>query len=137
MALTDAQKTDVDAPYIDGELIPVPAAAGELIPAGTIVCINADGLAVGGQLAPDLVYAGRAEERADNTGGGDGDIPVLVRRHKAFRWANDGTVTQAALGKRIFILDNRTLTDAAGIDKTTHSPSGVVVMLGSDGVWIE
>lgn len=137
MALTDEQTRDCDAPYRCAELLPVPVAKGELIPAGTIVCINATGFAVGGQVAPGLTYAGRAEERADNSDGADGALMVVVRRQKAFRWANDGTVTQAVLGKRIFILDNRTLTNDPSAKDTTHSKSGTVVLLDGEGVWIE
>lgn len=135
MALTDEQKTDFDAPYRDGELTPIPVAKGELIPAGTIVCVNAEGFAVGGKEAVDLVWAGRAETRADNTAGGDGAISVLMRRNKAFRWRNDGTIVQAHVGKRVWVLDNRTLTGTDGGAK--RSKAGTVILLESDGVWIE
>lgn len=146
MALTDEQKTDFDAPYRDGELTPVPVAKGELIPAGTIVCINAKGYAVGGQAAAGLTYAGRAEERTDNTTGSDGSVAVLVRRKKAFRWLNDGTITQAMLGQHAWVLDNRTLSGsdgskpASGSDPATEatmSKAGSIILIESDGVWIE
>lgn len=148
MPLTDEQKTDFNAPYRDGELVPVPAAKGELIPAGTIVCINASGYAVGGQAATGLTYAGRAEERADNTAGDDGAVIVLVRRNKAFRWLNDGTITQAMLGQRVYVLDNRTLTGTDGGSpasedgstpavEASHSKAGTAILIESDGVWVE
>lgn len=148
MALTEALKADFNAPYRDGERIPVPVAKGEFIPAGTIVCINAAGYAVSGQAATGLTYAGRAEEFVDNTGGADGAARVLIRRHKAFRWLNDGTVTQAMLGQRVYVLDNRTLTGtdgsaAASEDGKTpavpasRSKAGTVILLDDDGVWIE
>ncbi|KAF1366536.1 hypothetical protein [Yokenella regensburgei] len=148
MPLTDEQKTDFNAPYRDGELTPVPVAKGELIPAGVIVCINASGYAVGGQAATGLIYAGRAEERADNSAGDNGSIAVLVRRKKAFRWLNDGTITQAMLGQRVFVLDNRTLTGTDGSSPASddgktpavdasHSKAGTVILIESDGVWVE
>lgn len=148
MPLTDEQKTDFDAPYRDGELTPVPVAKGELIPAGTIVCINASGYAVGGQSATGLTYAGRAEERADNSAGADGAMVVPVRRKKAFRWLNDGTITQAMLGQRVYVLDNRTLTGADGSSpasedgktpavEASHSKAGTAILIESDGVWVE
>lgn len=133
--LTEDQKTDFDAPYRDGELTPVPVAKGELIPAGTIVCVNADGYAVGGKEELNLVWAGRAEERADNSGGNDGDMSVLIRRNKAFRWRNDGTIVQKHVGTRVWVLDNRTLTGTDGGGK--RSKAGTVILLESDGVWIE
>ncbi|ELD8087484.1 hypothetical protein QJC37_001033 [Salmonella enterica] len=137
MALNDDLKTDFDAPYRDGELLPVPVAAGEFIPAGTIVCINAKGLAVGGNETADLTYAGRAETFVDNTGGKDGDATVLVRRKKVFRWLNDGTITQDMLFKPVYILNNRTLAGADGATAGSRSKAGVLVALDGDGVWIE
>lgn len=144
MALTDEQKTDFDAPYRDGELVPVPVAKGELIPAGTIVCINTDGFAVGGQAATGLTYAGRAEDRADNTAGSDGSSSVLVRRKKAFRWLNDGTITQAMLGQHAYVLNNRTLSGSDGAAAQGSEPAeaslskaGTIILIESDGVWIE
>lgn len=148
MPLTDEQKTDFDAPHRDGELTPVPVAKGELIPAGTIVCINASGYAVGGQAATGLTYAGRAEARADNSAGANAAIVVPVRRKKAFRWLNDGTITQAMLGQHVYILDNRTLTGMDGSSPASedgktpavdanHSKAGTVILIESDGVWVE
>ncbi|MMZ41787.1 hypothetical protein D3C81_179040 [compost metagenome] len=146
MALTDEQKTDFNAPYRDGELTPVPVAKGELIPAGVIVCINANGYAVGGQASTDLKYAGRAEGFVDNSKGKDGDKSVLVRRKKAFRWLNDGTITQKHLGQRVFVLDNRTLTGTDGsapaaggntAKPATHSKAGTLILLDECGAWIE
>ncbi|EBX3155536.1 hypothetical protein HJ50_03000 [Salmonella enterica subsp. enterica serovar Muenchen] len=137
MALNDALKTDFDAPYRDGELLPAPVAKGEFIPAGTIVCINVKGFAVGGSEAADLTYAGRAETFVDNTDGQDGDATVLIRRKKVFRWLNDGTITQDMLFKSVYILNNRTLAGADGATAGSRSKAGVLVMLDGDGVWIE
>ncbi|ECI4313491.1 hypothetical protein DPA88_24010 [Salmonella enterica subsp. salamae] len=137
MALNDALKTDFDAPYRDGELLPAPVAKGEFIPAGTIVCVNTKGFAVGGSEAADLTYAGRAETFVDNTDGQDGDATVLIRRKKAFRWLNDGTITQDMLFKPVYILNNRTLAGADGATAGSRSKAGVLVMLDGDGVWIE
>ncbi|EEG3121749.1 hypothetical protein GZD19_004654 [Salmonella enterica subsp. enterica] len=137
MALNDALKTDFNAPYRDGELLPAPVAKGEFIPAGTIVCINTKGFAVGGSEAADLTYAGRAETFVDNTGGKDGDVTVLIRRKKVFRWLNDGTITQDMLLKPVYIVNNRTLAGADGATAGSRSTAGVLVALEGDGVWIE
>lgn len=109
-----ATLVDRNTPYRDGELTPVPVAAGENIPAGVIVCINSNGYAVNGQEAPDLRYAGCSDEAVDNSAGDDGDLFILVRMNKAFLWDSDGTVTQAYLGQRVYILDNQTVT-ATGV----------------------
>lgn len=105
-----ATLVDRNTPYRDGELTPVPVAAGESIPAGVIVCINSDGYAVNGKEAADLRYAGCSDEAVDNRDGADGDLFILVRMRKAFLWGNDGTVTQEYLGQRVYILDNQTVT---------------------------
>ncbi|HHA2248635.1 TPA: hypothetical protein ACOEHG_003537 [Enterobacter ludwigii] len=109
-----ATLVDRNTPYRDGELTPVPVAAGESIPAGVIVCINSDGYAVNGKEAPDLRYAGCSDEAVDNRDGADGDLFILVRMKKAFLWDHDGTVTQEYLGQRVYILDNQTVTASGG-----------------------
>ncbi|AHE69221.1 hypothetical protein M942_04510 [Enterobacter ludwigii] len=109
-----ATLVDRNTQYRDGELTPVPVAAGENIPAGVIVCINSDGYAVNGKEAADLRYAGCSDEAVDNRAGADGDLFILVRMNKAFLWDNDGTVTQECLGQRVYILDNQTVTASGG-----------------------
>jgi hypothetical protein len=143
MPLTDEQKTDFDAPYRDWDVMPIAVGKGELIPAGTMVCINATGFAVSGHEATGLTYAGRAEERMDNTNGADGDLSVLVRCNKAVCWRNDGSIVQALLGHTVHVLDNRTVTatdgstTGANATPATRSKAGSVVLIDTDGVWIK
>lgn len=129
--------SDRNTPMKDGELISVPVAASAVIDAGKIVVANATGYAAPGSVATTLTYLGRAEEAKDNTGGSDGDLNILVRRKKAFKFKNSGTdaVTQASLGKTCYIEDDETvaLTDGTG----TLSAAGIVVGIDSDGVWVE
>ncbi|MGK0740175.1 hypothetical protein ACSFCT_26165, partial [Yokenella regensburgei] len=77
----------------------------------------------------------------------DGAQLINVRANKAFKWASDGTITQASLLSRAYILDNQTLTATAGsapasVDGKTEavaasSPSaGKIILIESDGVWI-
>lgn len=117
------------------EIIGVPAAANAKVFAGAIVVANATGFAAPGSTATTLTYLGRAEESVDNTGGADGAATVLVRRLNAFKWANDGSITQAHQGKTAYIVDDQTLaaTDGTG----TRSAAGRIVGVESDGVWIE
>lgn len=126
---------DRNTPLKDAEVIPVLAAAGAVIHAGAIVVANASGYAAPGSTATGLVYIGRAEESVDNTGGTDGAVAVLVRRRLAFKWANDGSITQASLMKTAYIVDDQTLaaTDGTG----TRSAAGRIVGIDTDGVWIE
>ncbi|MNU06383.1 hypothetical protein D3C72_2515570 [compost metagenome] len=58
-----------------------------------------------------------------------------MRRLKAFKWGNDGSITQAHLMKTAYIVDDQTLaaTDGTG----TRSAAGRIVGIDTDGVWIE
>ena len=122
---------DRNTPRRDGLKIPLKVAAGELIPAGTIVCVNTDGFAVSGKKAADLVYIGRADERVDNTAGQDGDAIVEVERGRLFAWASDGTITQTCVGQLVFVADNQTVTAT----ETGASHAGACVLIDDDGVW--
>lgn len=126
---------DRNTPLKDAEVIGVPVAASAVIHAGALVVANAAGFAAPGSTATGLTYVGRAEEAVDNTGGADGVVAVLVRRHNAFKWGNDGSITQAHLLKTAYIVDDQTLaaTDGTG----TRSAAGRIVGVDSDGVWIE
>ncbi|VVE76444.1 hypothetical protein PAN31117_05396 [Pandoraea anapnoica] len=128
---------DRNTPFMDGQDVPVPVKAATVIHAGLIVCADATGYAIEGKTADDLTYLGRAEEFIDNTKGADGDAFVLVRRLKAFKWANDSTdpVLQAGLGKPCFIVDNQTVAATDG--GATRSQAGIVVALDADGVWVQ
>jgi hypothetical protein len=122
-------------------------AQGESIPEGAIVCVNADGYAVNGKADTTLKFAGCAAESANNSDGNDGDLTINVRTNKAFRWEQDGSITQANLLDRAYILDNQTVTatdgSAAASDdgktpakEAAYSKAGSIVMIDDDGVWI-
>lgn len=136
-----------DTAWRDCILVPVPVAKGAKIPMGAIVCVNAAGFAVNGQADATLKYAGCADESVDNSAGEDGAQLINVRANKAFKWASDGTITQAHLLSRAYVLDNQTLTATDGgapasEDGKTEavaasSPAaGKIILIESDGVWI-
>lgn len=128
-----ALAADRNTPYQDAETISVPVAASTTIYAGALVAANASGYAVPGSTATTLTALGRAEESVANAGSA-GDKSVLVRRGKAFKFANDGgdAVVQADLGKSCYITDDQTVSHTA----TGKSVAGKVVKLDSDGVWV-
>ena len=132
-----ATTVDRNTPHKDGELISVPMAATAVIPAGVIVCANASGYAVNGSTATTLTYIGRSEESVDNSAGSNGTKSILVRRRKAFKFANDGTdpVLPARLFKACYIVDNQTVANTDGTG--TRSAAGVVIAIESDGVWVQ
>ena len=133
-----ALAADRNTPMRDGELISVPIKKAVVIYAGAIV-IAEGGYAAPGKKAESLVYLGRAEETVANnaTGAKDGDKSVIVRRCRAFKWGNAagaGAVGQAEFGKKVYVLDDQTLTKtAAGASDTG---AAVVVGIDDDGVWI-
>ena len=120
----------------DGELIAVPIAAAKKIFAGSLVAANATGYATPGAVAATLTYLGRAEETVDNAGA-DGALSVLVRRGKAFKFANSATdaVTQASMGKVCYIEDDQTVS--ATSDTGARSAAGKVIGVETDGVWVQ
>ncbi|KGT95306.1 hypothetical protein NG99_04615 [Erwinia typographi] len=142
-----ATTTPRNTPWRDAILTPVGVAKGETIPEGAIVCINADGYAVNGKADATLKFGGCAAESVDNSTGADGDITILVRTNKAFRWDQDGTITQANLLDRAYVLDNQTVTATDGstpasddgktpATEATNCKAGSIIMIDADGVWI-
>ena len=134
-----------DTAWRDCILVPVPVAKGEVIPMGAIVFVNATGFDVNGKEDSTLKYAGCADESVDNSAVEDGAQLINVRANKAFKWASDGTITQASLLSRAYIVDNQTLsaenggTPAEGetpAGEATRSSAGKIILIESDGVWI-
>ena len=132
-----ATSTDRNTPYRDTDQLAVPVAANAVIPAGVLVAANATGFATNGATATTLTALGRSEEAVDNTGGADGAKTIVVRRNKAFKFANlaGDLVTQASLGKVCYIADNQTVAATNGAN--TRSAAGTVVGVEADGVWVE
>ncbi|MDP2548489.1 hypothetical protein [Oceanobacter sp. 4_MG-2023] len=133
MALTKDRNT----PMQDAEIISVPVAAGVECFAGGLAAATATGYATPGETATTLTYLGRFEEYVDNSSGSAGDVSVVIRRGKAFKWKNSATdaVTQASLGQACYIVDDETVAKTNGT--TTRSAAGIVVAIESDGVWVE
>lgn len=116
-------------------VLSVALAANAKVFAGGLTVVNASGWGAPGSTATNLTYVGRAEETVDNTGGSNGAKSVPVRRLQAFKWTNDGSITQAHLMKTAYIVDDQTVaaTDGTG----TRSPAGRIVGIEADGVWVE
>ena len=131
MPLTQDRNTSMKAT----DILVIGLAASSRIFAGSLVMLNAAGYAVPGSTATGLTYGGRAEEFVDNTSGAAGAARVSVRRNKAFKWTNDGSIVQANLLKNAYVMDNGTVaaTDGGG----TRSIAGRIVGIDSDGVWVE
>jgi hypothetical protein len=118
-----------------GDVINPPVAAATKIEMGKLVCANATGYAVEGSTATTLTALGRSEETVDNSAGADGDLKVQVRKG-CFKFKNSATnaVTQASLGKTVYIEDDETVAKDAG---GTKSAAGTMKELDDDGVWVQ
>lgn len=131
MALT----ADRNTPMRGIGLLALAVAAGTRIYAGSLVVVDANGFAIPGKVGTGLSYAGRAEDSVDNTTGAAGAVRVPVRRGEAFKWANDGTITQAQLFKTAYVVDDQTV--GATDDTGKRSAAGRITGIDADGVWIE
>ncbi|MTW19098.1 hypothetical protein GJ689_23140 [Rhodoplanes serenus] len=124
---TPTRAADVFEPLVKG---------GTLIHAGSLVCHDANGWAVPGTVATTLVAIGRAEARADNSNGVDGDIRARVRRG-VFRWANSlagDAISAADIGSACYVVDDQTVARSDGA--STRSRAGTIVDVDDIGVWV-
>lgn len=110
-ALTSDRNTE----YSLGDLLALPVAASTRIFAGSLVCVDADGYAVPAADTSGLLMAGVATAGADNSGGSAGDRSVVVRRRGRYKFGSGGTLTQAALGARVYAADDQTVDVADGV----------------------
>lgn len=104
-ALSADKKTE----YREGVDISLPVDDGDIIYAGALACVNADGYIVPGSDTEGLIFVGVAREYADNSGGQDGDVSAVVRRHGLFKMALGHSISQANVGDNVFIVDDQTV----------------------------
>lgn len=126
---------DRNTPERSGVDFEYPVAADTLIHAGALVALDA-GAAIPGATDTGLVAVGRADARADNTGGAAGDVAVKVRRG-VFRFANSASADEIALadvGSTAFIVDDQTVAKTDG--SSSRSAAGEIVDVDDVGVWV-
>lgn len=115
--------------------IVLPVKGSATIFQGSIVAIDADGLAIPGKKAEGLKAAGRAEETVENNGG-DGEAVVRVKRG-VFVFDNTATsankLTAADVLGPCYIEDDHTVTKLA----TGASVAGLVVRVDDEGVAVQ
>jgi hypothetical protein len=117
----------------EGHIFGVPLAAGAKVFQGGVVVLNATGYGKAALTAVSLIAAGVAQETVDNTGGADGALRAEVQRG-VFGLVADASVTQAIVGKTVYLMDDQTVhaTDGAG----TRSAAGTLVDLESTVAWV-
>jgi hypothetical protein len=128
MAALSAARNTKESGNAGRSLHELPVDAGKVCHQGGIGCLDqADGLAKPGVTATTLVALGRIENTADNSGGADGAVKVLIKEGD-FWWGNSASSDAIAaddIGKTCYIVDDQTvaLTDGTG----TRSAAGKVV----------
>lgn len=136
-----ATTSSINTDYRDGILIPVALLASAVVLQGTFAVVGANGFALASSAVggAEQKCVGIWEDDAENTGANGAENGV-VRRKKLFLIANSAAdpVTQAELGKEIYIEDNQTVakTDGTG----TRSVAGVFMGFDTEyttHVWVE
>ena len=120
-----------------GNQLTLAMAAATRIWGGTIVCVNASGLAVPGITSTTLKAVGQAEATADNLTGAASALSVNVERDGWYRFGNSSAgdqIVQADVGADCFIVDDQTVAKTNGT--STRSVAGVVRDVDTQGVWI-
>lgn len=131
-ALTAGRNT----PARTGDVREVPVKADAKIFAGAMVAIDATGYAVPASTSTTLKVIGRADARADNTGGADGAIKVKGRAG-IFRFANSAAADLIALadvGSTCYAVDDQTVAKTNGTN--TRSAAGTIFDVDALGVWV-
>lgn len=112
-----------------------PVAAATRIWQGALIVLDA-GYAKPGATAAGLIALGRAEETVDNTTGAAGALSVSAERG-TFYFDNSSTdpVTQADVGKAVYIVDDETIAKTHAAN--TRSIAGILRAVDTHGVWVE
>lgn len=131
MSLTDARDTTEIAQ--GAKYLGLPVKSGTTIYQGSIVALDADGMAVPGSKSAGLTAAGRAEETVQNDCD-DGDVVIRVKRG-VFVYDNsaDNPVTEAHLLKECYLEDDCTVSSSSD----GSSVAGKVIRIDSSGIAVE
>ncbi len=113
-----------------------PVAAGVIIYAGALVCLDTSGNAVPGTVSTTLKALGRADEYVDNSAGIAG-VRTVNTRPGIFLFKNDGSITQPDVKNNAYIVDDETVADNDGTG--TRSLAGQIVAIEPDTneVWVQ
>lgn len=134
--MTAATK-DTLAPEAAGSVIDYPVKASTQIFAGTQVALDASGWLVPVTAATGLIVAGRADEAADNSSGGNGDIRCRVRSGVFLRMnsASADEITAAEIGDTCYGVDDLTVAKTDG--SSSRSAAGKIIQVDAQGVWVK
>lgn len=99
--------------------------AGGKICTGGMVAVNADGKAVPASDTSGLTVIGVALTSAAAGG-------MVTVKSSCFKFAFDGTLTGAVIGKEVFVKDDQTVA----LTSTNSIPAGTVFDVDGKGVWV-
>lgn len=113
-----------------------PVAASTLIYGGAMVALNSGGFAVPAADAASLKVVGKAQSRADNAAGANGDIKVLVEAPIRALFAAT-SITQAMVGQRMYVVDDQTFDDQPGTNAIIAGQLEEFVSTTSGWLWMD
>lgn len=112
-------------------------AAGQVIPAGVLACVNAAGLLVNGSADATLRCVGITRHRVDATGALDGQVKATTEVGVFGPFANSAggdQLTTADCTQDCYIVDNQTVAKTNG--GGARPVAGKVWCVTADGVWV-
>lgn len=132
-----ALTADRNTPARSASVREPPVKAATKIYAGAMTAIDASGWAVPVTASATLKIIGRAEGRADNSGGANGDLSVRVGSG-TYRFGNSSAgdlIARKDIGSPCYGVDDQTvaLTSAS----STRSVAGTIFDVDDQGVWVK
>lgn len=119
----------------DGQGFEFQAALNTTIYGGTIVCLNASGLAVPGATSTALKAVGVAQSNVVNGATGTDRVKVYRGTYLFNNSTAGDAITNAHYGQDCFIVDDNTVALTNG--GSTRSIAGKVRGVEAGGVWVE
>jgi len=111
-------------------------AASTTIYKGALVAIDTDGYLIPAADTASIVCVGVADESADNSGGADGDLSVLVWRSGVFAFAANGTApTQVNVGRVLVAESDEDVSTAAAM--TNDVLVGTLEEIDGSDFWVD
>lgn len=113
-----------------------PVKANTKIFAGTMVCTDSTGFAVpAADTAAFSTVRGIATAQADNTGGANAAIDVVVEFNCEFLLGCTGAITQVDVGQLAMAADDQTVSDAAAMTNDVRV-GRIVELVSASTCWV-
>ncbi len=133
-----ALSANYDAAEKDGKVqAQLVGAAKRLHQGALLVTDDTTGLLEAGADTSGKTFAGIAYDPADNSGGSAGAITCRVQKRGSFVYAFSGSLTNAALGKKAYIVDSGTVALAATTTNDVYCGDIVAIENGKARVRID